>query len=133
MWADLKELHELGILVRDINIFNYPGGKIIDFSRSWSTPHPGYTAIDRYDLRQERIGDPHGLNKAVVEWGIGNDWDWDQVVVPDELIKCASGRGPHKYGPDPRRYNWLKWEKDPLVASEFIEKLVFAAPENNEH
>lgn len=135
MWADLKALHELGILVRDINVFNYLGGKIIDFSRSWSTPHPDYAAIDRYDLRQEKLGDPHGLNKAVVEWGIGNHWDWDQVMVPDELVKCASGRGPksNKYGPDPRRYNWLKWEKDPLVASEFIENYVFAGPGNNEH
>ncbi|EAQ82978.1 predicted protein [Chaetomium globosum CBS 148.51] len=131
MWADLKALHELGIMVRDTNVFNYLNGKIIDFSRSWSTPHPGYAAIDRYDLREERSGEPHGLSKAVIEWGIGSHWVWDQVVIPDELVKCASGRGPNKYGPDPRVYNWLKLEKDPLVASEFMEKHVFAGYGNN--
>lgn len=131
MWADLKGLHEIGILVRDINISNYLGGKIIDFGSSWSTPHPGYAAIDRDDLLYERSEDPHGLNEAVLEWGKRNHWDWDQIVIPDELVKCASGRGPeNQYGTDPGHYNWLKWEKDPAVASEFIEKHVFAGPES---
>ncbi|KAK3291783.1 kinetochore Sim4 complex subunit FTA2-domain-containing protein [Chaetomium fimeti] len=131
MWADLKELHELGILVRDIRIFNYLGGKLIDFSRSWSTPHPGYAALYWADEGEERSGDAHGLNKAVIEWGIGNHWDWDEVVIPDEMVNCASGRGPNQYGVDPRLYNWLKWEKNPVAASAFLEEHVLEKPVDN--
>ncbi|KAH6846996.1 kinetochore Sim4 complex subunit FTA2-domain-containing protein [Chaetomium sp. MPI-CAGE-AT-0009] len=128
MWEDPKGLHELGIMVRDIRVNNYLGGKLIDFSRSWSTPHPGWAALDRYDIKQERKADPHGLNKAAIELGIGKRWDWDKVVIPDELVKCSFGEGPNQYGVDPRLYDWLKWERDPIEASAFLEKHVFARP-----
>ncbi|KAK3985285.1 kinetochore Sim4 complex subunit FTA2-domain-containing protein [Cladorrhinum sp. PSN332] len=40
LWEDLQEIHNLGIVVRDINYFNYLEGKLIDFSRAWTTFHP---------------------------------------------------------------------------------------------
>ncbi|KAK4033492.1 hypothetical protein C8A01DRAFT_40060 [Parachaetomium inaequale] len=54
MWRDLEDLHKLGILVRDIEIVNYLGGKLIDFSRSWTTPHPSLEHIHPRDLRRQR-------------------------------------------------------------------------------
>jgi hypothetical protein len=57
MWEDLEEFHKLGILVRDIHILNYMSGKSIDFSRSWTTPHPSFTSTAMYpeDLEKERL------------------------------------------------------------------------------
>ncbi|KAJ0116817.1 hypothetical protein J7T55_009968 [Diaporthe amygdali] len=36
MWRDLEDLHALGILVRDIYLDNYIGGRLVDFSRAWT-------------------------------------------------------------------------------------------------
>ena len=33
-WSDVEDLHSLGILIRDITVGNYLGGKLIDFSRA---------------------------------------------------------------------------------------------------
>lgn len=40
IYEDIETLHSLGILIRDIHPGNYLGGKIIDFSRSWTMYHP---------------------------------------------------------------------------------------------
>lgn len=123
MWADLEALHGAGILVRDIHAYNYIGGRLVDFSRAWTTPHPGYTALDLDDVRDERRDDPDGLYQAVTFWGKEAGWGDDYVaqLVPEELVKCALGNGTDRYGTDPRAYNWLKWEKDPVAVDLFIE------------
>jgi hypothetical protein len=109
MWEDLENLHELGILVRDIQAGNYMGGKLVDLSRSWTTPSPSFDYISLENLWAQRQADPHGLHKAIIDWGLENHWDWDEVVIPDELEKCASGEGKNdKYGTDPTRYNWRR-------------------------
>ncbi|KAH6623928.1 kinetochore Sim4 complex subunit FTA2-domain-containing protein [Chaetomium tenue] len=123
MWSDLEALHAVGILVHDVHAYNYIGGKLIDFSRAWTTPHPGYVALDPDDVADEIVADPEGLNQAV-EWGREQGWVDADVVVPEDLAKCAAGEGPNQYGTDPKLYNWLKWEGDPLVASKFIETQV---------
>lgn len=40
MYDDIETLHSFGILIRDIPPGNYLGGKLIDFSRSWTMYHP---------------------------------------------------------------------------------------------
>ena len=122
IWNDLEDLHKLGILVRDINIFNYMGGKIIDFSRAWTTPHPFPAAIDCYTIKQALINDPLGLHTAFIEWGMSKGWKWD--VIPDEMLQCTRGKG-HKgpYGTDPSFYDWRKWEKNPATADAFMDRI----------
>ncbi|KAK4159408.1 kinetochore Sim4 complex subunit FTA2-domain-containing protein [Cladorrhinum sp. PSN259] len=51
MWEDLEALHGLGIVVRDINYFNYLEGKLIDFSRSRTAWHPEFDGCDGRDPR----------------------------------------------------------------------------------
>ena len=120
IWNDLEDIHKLGILVRDINTFNYLGGKIIDFSRAWTTPHPFRAAMDDYTIRRALSSDPRGLQKAFVEWGMSRGWDWD--VIPEEMMQCTRGKGKDgPYGADPSFYDWLKWEKDPAAAEAFMD------------
>ena len=122
MWNDLEDMRELGIFVRDINIFNYIGGKLIDLSRSRAAPHPSFEYIYPHDMKSERKRDPHNLRCAILDWGIEHGWDWDQVTIPDELTKCASGQSQNdRYGTDPRLYDWRKWEKNPASANTFPE------------
>jgi hypothetical protein len=47
LWQDLEDLHKLGILVRDISPGNYMGGKLIDFSQSWTMPNPCLQPLSR--------------------------------------------------------------------------------------
>ncbi|KAK4126411.1 hypothetical protein N657DRAFT_670444 [Parathielavia appendiculata] len=58
------------ILVRDIQVFNYVGARIIDFSRSWTMPHPSFmpTAMRPKRIQQTRERDPHTLRKASLSW-----------------------------------------------------------------
>jgi hypothetical protein len=128
MWEDLEEFHKLGILVRDIHILNYMGGKLIDFSRSWTTPHPSFTSAAMHPaaLEMERLRDPHDLHRAVVEWAVSNRWGWNSVAIPNEMTDCASGIGQNdRYGTDPRRYDWPKWEKRPAIAILYYERWIF--------
>ncbi|KAG7291064.1 hypothetical protein NEMBOFW57_001074 [Staphylotrichum longicolle] len=129
MWSDLEDLHRLDIIVRDINVFNYLGGKMIDFSRAWTTPHPFPTAMASYGVKRARKSDPMNLHKALIEWGMERRWDWD--VIPEELIKRAAGMGTNgRYGVNPSRYDWRKWEKDPAAADTFMEHQLFARIQN---
>jgi hypothetical protein len=125
IWRDLEDLHRLGILVRDINVFNYIGGKIIDFSRAWTTPHPFPSAMHPYHVQKALQGDPLDLNTAFIEWGTERDWNWD--IIPGTLLECASGKGRNgPYGINPSRYHWQKWEKDPAAVEVFMAQEIFA-------
>lgn len=120
MWEDLEGLHRLGILVRDIGIFDYIGGKLIDFSRSWTMPHPSLKFIHLYHIHQERRRDPSRLYGVMVDYAFGEQWDdfdWE-VDIPEGLRKCQlEGAGPGDgYGIDPRNYDWARWEDDPIGA-----------------
>ncbi|AEO63500.1 uncharacterized protein THITE_2039418 [Thermothielavioides terrestris NRRL 8126] len=128
LWRDLEDLHRLGILVRDINVFNYMGGKLIDFGRAWTIPHPWPLNSAPEQIERLRQQEPSGLQGAIVEWGIGNGWDWGKVVIPDELNKCVTGESQEtdRYGADPRLYDWRKWEKNPAAVDKFYEKELFA-------
>ncbi|AEO64203.1 51201625-949d-47d4-967e-f4f2a0cb2345 [Thermothielavioides terrestris] len=124
MWSDVKDLHRLGILVRDITVFNYIGAKLVDFSRAWTWPHPAFVHLNSYYLDKERKHDPHALRMAIIDYGTWKRWDWDKVEIPEELTKCDLGwRQHHKtHDVDPRDYDWLRWEKDPAEADAFLSK-----------
>jgi hypothetical protein len=119
MWKGLEDLHKLGILVRDIGVGNYMGGKLIDFSMAWTTHHPSFKYMKPVALEEERREDPHYLGKAIDELR----WreKWDEVDIPERLLKCALGEGETgKYGVDPAGYNWKKWERYPQTADALL-------------
>jgi hypothetical protein len=130
LWKDLEDLHSLGILVRDIGVGNYLGGKLIDFSRSWTMPHPCLEYIHPDTLCDVRQEEPLSLDGAIVDWGIENDWNWDQVKRPQELQDCASGEGENdRYGTNPQLYDWRKWEQDLEAVDAFLGHELYAEPE----
>lgn len=50
LWQDLKDIHALGIMVGDIHLGNYLGGKLVDFSLAWTMYHPGLDRIGMHTL-----------------------------------------------------------------------------------
>ncbi len=131
MWNDLEDLHRLGILVRDITTYNYIGGKLIDFSRAWTAPHPFSEAVNRHLVEGELNADPCSLQRTFIEWGMPRDWDWD--VIPEELVNCMMGEGQNgPYGYDPSLCDWRKWEKDPAAADAFMMHGLCAAIEDGD-
>lgn len=125
MWRDLEHFHRLGILVRDIGVGNFIGGKIIDLSRAWTTPHPAFMYLEEYQLDEHRRLDLQRLRHAIIDFADGEGWDWRQVKIPEDLTKCESGKGEgelDRFGVDPRLYDWRKWEEDPAEADRFIEE-----------
>jgi hypothetical protein len=120
MWKDLEDLHKLGILVRDIGVGNYMGGKLIDFSRAWVMPHPGLETMNPDHIQSE----PDGLMRTIDECGVLNGWTSDKVLIPDDLLDCYFGRGKKgRYGTDPRQYKWRKQEKDSAVMEAFLARV----------
>ncbi len=90
LWNDLEDLHTLGILVRDITIANYLGGKLIDFSRAWTVPHPSLEHISPMYLERQRQHDPHDLQECIVDLARGNGWNWDEVDLPVVRMKMTT-------------------------------------------
>ncbi|KAK3901226.1 kinetochore Sim4 complex subunit FTA2-domain-containing protein [Staphylotrichum tortipilum] len=121
LWRDLEDLHALGILVRDITVFNYVGGKLVDLGHAWTMPHPCLDYIDDYFLAEERQKDPLELDCALVDWGIANDWTTEEFRLrPDQLKLCAAGNGAgDPYGTDPLLYDWRRCEEDVDAAEDF--------------
>ena len=127
MWRDMETLHALGILVRDVKVANYLGGKLVDFSRAWTAPHPALEAISARSLRRQLVRDPAGLRDCVVHVGYAEGWDWGEVKLPDELLEYASGiERQGAFGPDPRVYEWRRWEEDLEAVDAFLETEVWA-------
>lgn len=130
MWEDLQDLHRLGILVRDIKIGNYLGGKLVDFSRAWTVPHPILEHIHTRFFEEERQRDPDALVGCIGDWGIENSWDFDVVKIPEELTACACGTSENdRFGTDPRYYDWRKWEADIEAVDFFWQHELYAPPE----
>ncbi|KAK3295066.1 kinetochore Sim4 complex subunit FTA2-domain-containing protein [Chaetomium fimeti] len=125
--SDLENLHKLGILVRDIKIMNYLGGKLVDFSRAWTMPNPSFDRIHPSHLRAQRQRDAHTLQECIIDWGLECRWNWDEVDSWKELGACACGQSENDgYGADPRRYDWRKWEDDLEAVDAFLEHELYA-------
>jgi hypothetical protein len=135
LWRDLKDLHRLGILVRDLKIGNYIDGKLVDFGHSWVMPSPCFDSIRPERLIKVRREDALGLEFAVVDWSTEDMWGEIEVEIPQELMDCASGKGQsEEYGTDrcgnnPAFYDWRKWEEDPEAADAFHKHELYASPE----
>ncbi|KAK3292461.1 kinetochore Sim4 complex subunit FTA2-domain-containing protein [Chaetomium fimeti] len=126
MWGGLQDFHRLGILVRDVTVFNYMGGKLVDLSRAWTWPHPALTYYDDAAVEDERWLDSHYLRKIIIEFCWGERWDWDLDEIPEELTDCALKRSNvDTYVADPRQYDWLKWEQNPAEADRFLAENCF--------
>ncbi|KAL2128345.1 hypothetical protein VTI74DRAFT_9306 [Chaetomium olivicolor] len=122
IWRDLEGFHELGILVRDVRIGNYMGGKLIDLNWSWTMPHPSFIYLSEAALNEERRLDAHSLRMAILDHGDEEKWCWSEVEIPEDLINCAIGYGLGRYGIDPREYDWRRWEESPRVMVAFMTK-----------
>ena len=56
MLSDLRSLRNMTIFVRDVRADNYRGGKLVDFSVSWTAPHLMLAnGLRGYDLIEEDI------------------------------------------------------------------------------
>lgn len=110
MYDDLETLHSLGILVRDINPHNYLGGRLIDFSRSWTMPHPCLLNATDPSICEERKDELRQFWNMLWAWSNRNDPD---LQVPERLKPYADDiLGDNYLGVDPRNYDWGKWEDD---------------------
>jgi hypothetical protein len=100
MWEDLKTLHALGIVVRDIHMANYLGGKLVDFSRAWTMYHPCLDGRYVYGsgLISLQIKDISSLEDMVDH---AFDFAHD---VPQECHDIAGGF--RDCGTAPHDYNW---------------------------
>ncbi|KAK4243471.1 kinetochore Sim4 complex subunit FTA2-domain-containing protein [Corynascus novoguineensis] len=135
LWKDLEDLHRLGILVRDINPGNYIGGKLIDFSQSWTVPSPCFDSIHPEWLLKQRRADSLRLHESIVDFGVANRWDWVDPGYdgPTELDAYYADLGDDDadgiYGVDPTGYDWRKWDGDLEEVDAFLKHELYAAPE----
>lgn len=110
MYDDLETLHSLGILLRDINTYNYLGGRLIDFSRSWTMPHPCLENAGDRGICEERKEELRQFWNMLGAWSERNDPD---LQTPERLKPYADDMlGEDHLGVDPRDYDWRKWECD---------------------
>ncbi|KAL2277498.1 hypothetical protein FJTKL_15415 [Diaporthe vaccinii] len=107
MYADLEELHKLGILVRVFNQGNYLGGKLVDFSMAWTMYH---ICIDRalpVSVSVMRSWEPSRFDTMVDEWASRYG---EKIEKPEELLRHRSSNllWEADFGFDPRLYDWGK-------------------------
>ncbi|KAJ4328867.1 hypothetical protein N0V84_000655 [Fusarium piperis] len=72
MLRDLHRLHESGIVVRDLGIWQYMNGVLIDFSMAWTVPHPfgpGGGWKPRWEFQSWAAWDLYSFQVKVIE-----DW-----------------------------------------------------------
>lgn len=107
MYADLEELHKLGILVRDIHQGNYLGGKLVDFSMAWAMYHICIDRANVHGVRKHRMVEPYKFERMMDDWA-----HWSEVVIekPEALLRWHSKKD-EDFGFDPRLCNWQKWEE----------------------
>lgn len=128
LWTDLKALHSLGILVRDIHMGNYLNGKLVDFSLAWTMYHPSLERIDDYDIYTFIRAELINLEQMMYDWWYMNPCV--EIEIPKELSSLTVGARAGQIGIDPRKYDWQKWEKDPVTVKNYIAKDLFEPDED---
>ncbi|KAK4683384.1 hypothetical protein QC764_0028890 [Podospora pseudoanserina] len=119
LWDDLKEFRKLGILVRDITIHNYIGGKLIDFSRAWTVYHPLFDWTTDSHVTDHLEMEAQELIDLLYTWA---------RVTDQSGFKLPKGLKEHSMGEDestdlnPGLYDWRKWEADQEAAQIFVDK-----------
>lgn len=107
MYADLAELHKLGILVRDIHQGNYLGGKLVDFSVAWTMQHICFERASPAGIKEVRSEEPYKFEEMIDHWA---EWHEQEIEKPEELVRWHSDNEAD-FGFDPRMYDWQKWEE----------------------
>ena len=121
MWAGLQALHSLGIFVGDTHGGNYLGGKLADFSRSWTMYHPAMVQIYDSALQELMLNElQHLLDYCYV---LRNSLS-KMITIPQDLEAFCSGHIA-KYKNLPRAYNWLRWEKNADAVEADVEERLF--------
>ena len=72
MKADLYKLREMLVFVRDIRSDNYLGGKLLDFSVSWTAPHLMLSrdVQSRKSINREIASELHDFDDMIKEEGV---------------------------------------------------------------
>lgn len=109
MYADLEDLHKLGILVRDIHRGNYLKGKLLDFSMAWTMYHPCIARINKAGIKKIRSREPYMFERMVDNWAFYYE---EEIEKPEALVNWDAGNNMDDYGFDPRLYDWQKWEDE---------------------
>jgi hypothetical protein len=131
MWNDLQALHSLGIFVRDTHGGNYLGGKLIDFSRSWTMYHPALDKIQPTALRDLRLGELQNLLEYYYDWAHSTSPPSPKIAIPQDLESFCSGQIA-RYRKLPMAYDWLKFKKkeDKLGLLAYVKDKVFESEGN---
>ena len=83
-------------------------------------------------LQDQRHQDPSKLTESIVDFGIGNGRDWDEVVISEELQTTTRAKArmiSTVYGTDPRLYDSRKHEQDLEAVDAVLEHGPYAEPE----
>lgn len=107
MYTDLETLHALGILVRDIHLGNYLGGKLVDFSRAWTMYHICLDRSTPGSLHRARLEEPSKFEEMIDTWAF---IEGKEIEKPAGLLKWHSEEDDD-LGVDPRQYDWRKWKE----------------------
>jgi hypothetical protein len=121
MWADLQALHSLGIFVGDPHGGNYVGGKLVDFSRSWTMYHPAMVQIHDSTLQGLMLDE---LQHLLDHYYCLKNSLSRTIAIPQDLEAFCSGHIA-KYKNLPGAYNWLKWEENADAAKAYVEERLF--------
>ncbi|KAH8753611.1 kinetochore Sim4 complex subunit FTA2-domain-containing protein [Diaporthe sp. PMI_573] len=110
MYDDLEKLHELGIVVRDFHPGNYLGGKLVDFSLAWTTPHICIDRANKYGVRKIRLAEAEEFENMIIDHAQNARWKPADKQWPEKLSRWQSEEG-EDFGYDIRLYDWQKWEE----------------------
>ena len=121
IWLDLQALHSLGIFVMDTHLGNYMGGKLVDFSRAWTTYHPALDEIYVHIFKGLLLDELQSLLDYYFEL---SNTSGRSIAVPQDLEALCSGH-LDRYQNFPTAYDWLKWERDAGAAAAYVEERVF--------
>lgn len=125
MWQDFQGFQSLGILVRDIHLHNYIGGKLVDFGRAWTMFHPCLNQIDYRDLQQERDTDLVDLYTLITDCLRFEE----ELKLPEGLKKALDDVDGYV---DQLEYDWQKWEEIREVAEEYVASDLYADKQPSE-
>ncbi|KAK8008327.1 hypothetical protein PG991_010878 [Apiospora marii] len=127
----LRMIHKSGILICDINDGNVMNGRLIDFSRAWTVPHPVLNKetmenpeITMY-LMEDGIQDADQVDYLIDWWNREHTPDlkiWDRCLPshdynlrsrsrPDR-VRREGGRNASSWLIRPELYNWQARKRD---------------------
>lgn len=112
IYEDIETLHSLGILIRDIHPANYLGGKLIDFSRSWTMYHPCLDRTSWEELCELRIAEVKSYLDMIVAWA---NYHETTITLPERLEEWNGGL--EGCGTNPHEYDWRKWEESETISN----------------